>query len=134
MKLNDEIKTEKVAPIAPKKTAKSVGAELALTLENLDKLIPEWKKKHARLFKNTIDGETVIWRPIKRSEYRQLLDLESSEEENRLLAKQEQTVKMAVLFPANIDELIEAKAGLATVLSEEILANSGFDISKTESL
>lgn len=137
MKLNDQenIVKEETKKVSKKVTStKSVGAEIEVTEENLDKLIPIWKEQFGRIYKNIIDGETVIWRPIRRKEYRELLDFEASEEENRLLAKQEATVKTAVLFPKDVEVLIEAKAGFATVLSEEILAYSGFDISETESL
>ena len=43
-------------------------------------------------------------------------------------------VVAAMLYPFNAEELIEENAGLATVLSEEILARSGFAISYTEEL
>lgn len=103
-----------------------------LTLE--DK-ITEWKAKYGKIYKNTIDGETIIWRAIRRGEYRELLSSnEELESEARLLAKQDKTTLMAVLYPDTIADLIEQKAGLATVLSEEILAKSGFDITETESL
>ena len=50
------------------------------------------------------------------------------------MAKQESMVKTVVLFPDNIEELIEEKAGIATVLSDEILDKSGFYLSETESV
>ena len=43
-------------------------------------------------------------------------------------------VKTAILYPFDVDTLIDENAGLATVLSEEILAKSGFAISYTEEL
>ena len=43
-------------------------------------------------------------------------------------------VKATVLYPFDVDALVEDNAGLATVLSEEILAKSGFAMSYTEEL
>ncbi len=63
-----------------------------------------------------------------------LKDGKKEDEENRIMTKQEMMVKKAVLYPFNVDELIEENAGIATVLSEEILAKSGFAISYTEEL
>lgn len=110
----------------------SASKEKNITLEQS---IEVWKKSFGEIFKSEISGDIFIWRPIKRSEYKILLSsFEDLSQEEKMLAKQEEAVKMAILYPSNIDELIEKKAGLATVLSEEILANSGFDISNTVSL
>jgi hypothetical protein len=143
MKLNDtientevETKIEKVIPEAPAKLPilkdKKAPVATPVTAENLEQLIPEWKALYGKVFKNTVDDdEFVIWRPIKRKEYKQLLD---ADEEVEILAKQEAIAKMAILYPANASDLIDSRAGLATVLSEEILKYSGFEISATESL
>lgn len=143
MKLNDTIETKETEavvaekptvaiPKVPKKPTVAAPATIEVTKENLDKLIPEWKAKYGKIFKNEVDDdEFVIWRPIKRREYKDLLD---ADEQVEILAKQEAISKMAILFPANADELIDSRAGLATVLSEEILKYSGFEISATESL
>lgn len=104
------------------------------TEESLEKLIPEWKKEFGRLYKNTVDDIEIIWRPIKRREYRELLSISTDGNEDAFFLRQEKTCTMAVLYPNNIVELIEQRAGLASVLSEEILAKSGFDLSETEAL
>lgn len=146
MKLNDTIETketeetrgaiakveEKVVVPKPAIPKKPVAAAPAITEENVDKLIPQWKAQYGKIFKNEIDDDAyVIWRPIKRKEYKELLN---ADEEVEILAKQEAISKMAILYPANADDLIASRAGLATVLSEEILKYSGFEISATQSL
>lgn len=146
MKLNDTIETketeetrgtvvkaeEKVAIPKPVMPKKPVVTALTITEENVEKLIPQWKAQYGKIFKNEVDDDAyVIWRPIKRKEYKELLN---ADEEVEILAKQEAISKMAILYPANADELIASRAGLATVLSEEILKYSGFEISATQSL
>lgn len=127
MKIKDENQVQEVKEVATK--GKKVAAE-----KTLDELIPAWKKQFGRLYKNTVDDVEVIWRPIRRGEYRELLNISVDENEDAFFARQEKTCQMAVLYPKDIASLIEQKAGLATVLSEEILAKSGFDISETEAL
>lgn len=101
---------------------------------DLTAYIEQWKKEHKRVFKNDIDGETIIWRRLKRGEYKEILKESEEDEDNKILTKQEKMVATAILYPFNAEELIEENAGLATVLSEEILARSGFAISYTEEL
>lgn len=101
---------------------------------DLTAYIEKWKKEFKRIFKNDIDGETIIWRRLKRGEYKNILNDSEEDEDNKILSKQEKMVAAAVLYPFNIEEVIEDNAGLATVLSEEILAKSGFAISYTEEL
>lgn len=101
---------------------------------DLTEYIEKWKQEHKRVFKNDIDGETIIWRRLKRGEYKNILNESEEDQENKILTKQEKMVATAVLYPFNIEEVIEDNAGLATVLSEEILAKSGFAISYTEEL
>ena len=130
---NQDKKTEEV--IADKEvTTKKESIKKVKELSIEDQIVA-WKKQYGKVYKNSVNGEEIIWRPIRRKEYRELLNIsEELEADARLLAKQEATTLMGVLFPANIAELIEQKAGLATVMSEEILAKSGFDISETEAL
>lgn len=101
---------------------------------NLEDSISQWKATYKKVFKNEIDGEVIIWRRLKRGEYKEILKADIEEEEDKILTKQELMVKTAILYPFDVDTLIDENAGLATVLSEEILAKSGFAISYTEEL
>ena len=117
-----------------KKAAKAEPKQESVEEVNVGELILDWKKEYKRIFKNEVDGDIIIWRRLKRKEYKEILAYEDEDEENRIMTKQEMMVKKAVLYPFNVDELIEENAGIATVLSEEILAKSGFAISYTEEL
>lgn len=133
MKIKDE--NQQVQEV--KEEVKAVKGKKETTIvnpESLQGMIQSWKKQFGRIYKNVIDDEEIIWRPIRRGEYRELLNISADETEDAFFVRQEKTCTMAVLYPKNIAELIEQKAGLASVLSEEILAKSGFDISETEAL
>lgn len=120
----------------PKKKKRSYKKKAEATSDDIDfaDLVSTWKSQHKRVFKNEIDGETIIWRRLKRGEYKEILAHEEVDEESKILSKQEMMVRVAVLYPFDVDALIEENAGVATVLSEEILAKSGFAISYTEEL
>lgn len=95
----------------------------------LEEKIEEWKKS-TPVFRNYIDGdEFIIWKPLNRAEYKSIYDKELSPDEVN-----DELIKLAVLYPDNITELLEERAGLSYVLSDEILKLSGFGISPTESL
>lgn len=136
-----EVEEEVVVPKKKRATSKKKQdkpvEEITVNEEgeiDLTVYIEKWKKEFKRIFKNDIDGEMIIWRRLKRGEYKSILNDSEEDEDNKILSKQEKMVAAAVLYPFNIEEVIEDNAGLATVLSEEILAKSGFAISYTEEL
>ena len=137
-KEEEVVVTPKKKRATAKKKDKPVEHQEALVNEegelDLTKYIEKWKQEHKRIFKNDIDGEIIIWRRLKRGEYKNILNESEEDQDNKILTKQEKMVATAVLYPFNIEEVIEDNAGLATVLSEEILAKSGFAISYTEEL
>lgn len=136
----EELLKEEEVVQTPKKKRVSKKKEQPIVPVNeegeidLTEYIEKWKKEYKRIFKNEIDGDTIIWRRLKRGEYKSILKETEDDEDNKILTKQEKMVAAAILYPFNVQELIEDNAGLATVLSEEILAKSGFAISYTEEL
>ena len=133
-----EASTEEVVTPKKKRAKKQPKQEVVQAEEteviDLTEQIESWKKQYKKIFKNEIDGETIIWRRLKRGEYKEILKLNEDDEDERILVKQERMVKATVLYPFDVDALVEDNAGLATVLSEEILAKSGFAMSYTEEL
>lgn len=117
-----------------KKTAKSKAKKSDNKNDKDEELalkIAQWKSLYGKIYKNNIDkDEFVIWRLIKRKEYKELLNGGNIE----LMEKQEKVVKTVLLYPEDVEALIESRAGIATILTEEILAHSGFEISETTEL
>lgn len=127
MKIKNDIKETNGEILKNKKEVVKEVNDLATSIE-------QWKKELGRIYKNKVDDIEIIWRPIRRKEYKELLNISVDENEDALFVRQEKTCLMAVLHPNNIEELMEQKAGLASVLSEEILSKSGFELSATEAL
>jgi len=106
--------------------------------------IEEWKASYGHVYKTADSDDTIIYRPIRRSEYtRLMLETDISDEEaqdqekriERLENRQTALCKVTVLYPDNILDLIEERAGLASNLADEIMAHSGFNaLAKSEEL
>ncbi len=93
--------------------------------------LKRWKEEYKKLFKTTLtDGTILIWRRLKRSEYRQFMrEYESVDaRDERIWEREEAVCKACILFPEQdeVEEMLEAQAGIATLLSDDIFANSGF--------
>ena len=105
--------------------------------------IEVWKAQYGKVFRTYIDETPIYWRRLKRSEYKdimlQTLDDASSYETNeertkRAYARQELVAKTAVLYPENVDDLIENTAGFAMSISEEIMDHCGFTVGESQEL
>ena len=93
--------------------------------------LKHWKEEYKKLFKTTLtDGTVLIWRRLKRSEYRQFMrEYESiNARDERVWEREEAVCKACILFPSadEVSMMLEEQAGIATLLSDDIFANSGF--------
>jgi hypothetical protein len=100
-----------------------------------ESMIGEWKAKYGKVFKTTVGGDEYVWRKLKRPEYVAIMNDENTPDgPNAIYSRQEAITKTVVLFPANITDLVDSDAGLATTIADEVLTKSGFDTSKTEEM
>jgi len=93
----------------------------------------QWKNEWKKLFKTTlVDGTILIWRRLKRSEYRHFMREYQgvNDRDERIWEREEAICRACILFPDQdkVDEIIETQAGIATLLSDDIFANSGFAV------
>lgn len=101
-------------------------------------LINEFKQQYKRLYKTTlVDGTIVIWRPLKRSEFKDLMNKfrNIEDEKERIWAREEECCRMVVLYPSaeEFSDIIDNMAGTASSLCDEIYEKSGFRmISRTD--
>lgn len=100
--------------------------------------IKDWKAKYGSVYRTSVcDGSIpIIWRRLNRKEYLDLLNdvNEDMTADEKYHHRQEQMVSTVALYPENIDEIISQGAGIATILSDEILLKSGFEDVETEEL
>lgn len=117
--------------------------------EELQVLIDKAKKKHGRVYKTIIADEVIIWRMLKRNEYKEIMNILIQKEEQVLDEngmpvldefgnpqiqyiddeeatydlRQEAIAKAVILYPIGI---VDQMAAVADVISTECMLKSGF--------
>lgn len=87
--------------------------------------IEHWKAQYGDVYMTEYDdNEVYIWRTLTRAEYKQVMAMTNLAP----AAREERICQIAVLYPASFNELEQArgKAGVPTVLAEQIMEKSGF--------
>lgn len=89
--------------------------------------IAEWKSKYGELFLITLGDEQYVYRPLKRFEYKTIMNNPDS---NRAF-NEEKIVQMCVVYPT-IDptKMPSLKAGTISTIVELIMAASNFGITE----
>ena len=125
--------------------------KIALTPEEeLQAVIDKAKKKHGKVYKTYLADETIIWRKLKRSEYKEIMDIivvkqvaKLDEDGNPLLdeegnsimeevddfdatydLRQELIAKAVILYPDV--SIVDEMAACSDVISTECMIKSGF--------
>lgn len=117
--------------------------------EELQVLIDKAKKKHGRVYKTVIADEVIIWRMLKRNEYKEIMNILIQKEEQVLDEngmpvldefgnpqiqyiddeeatydlRQEAIAKAVILYPIGI---VDQMAAVADIISTECMLKSGF--------
>lgn len=118
--------------------------------EELQVAIDKAKKKFGKVYKTIIADETIIWRKLKRSEYKEVMNLVVYDEEQQfdengepLLdeygnvvvnvtensdatydLRQEEIAKAVIIYPSV--SIVENMAAVADIISTECMIKSGF--------
>lgn len=93
--------------------------------------IAELKQQYKKLFKTTLDNDQVIvWHPITRADHRRIIEsTDKLPTVAEAVSKREEEFCLAcVVFPdiETFKTMMEEYAGVATMLTNEILDHSGF--------
>ena len=117
--------------------------------EELQTIIDKAKKKHGRVYKTIIADEVIIWRLLKRSEFKEVMSKVvyrqefAEDEEGNLIydengnnvmvdiededltyeMRQEEIAKAVIIHPVGI---VENMAAVADIISTECMLKSGF--------
>ena len=111
--------------------------------EQMQKAIDAGKKKHGKVYKTILADEAIIWRKLKRSEYKEVMNIfiyenvEVVDEEGNTTVeqridedatfdiRQEEIAKRVILYPA-ANKIVEDMAAVAEIISTECMIKSGF--------
>ena len=109
--------------------------------EELQTIIDKAKKKHGRVYKTIIADEVIIWRLLKRSEFKDIMNqvvyvqnevideegnakmVDVIDEDATYDLRQEAIAKAVILYPSGI---VENMAAVADIISTECMLKSGF--------
>lgn len=74
----------------------------------------------------------LIWKRLSRKDYREILSKEYSEDqEEAFFEKEEEVTRKVLLYPKNVDEIMEEFGAVAELISSEAMIKSGFGIKST---
>lgn len=95
----------------------------------------ELKKEHKEVYITDIAGLQIVWRKLKRSEYKELMTTKFDDnEELEFLEKQDFVAKKVILYPENVEELLEEYAGVADLIATETMIKTGFGLTNTRAI
>ena len=110
--------------------------------EQIQVAIDKGKKKFGKVYKTTIADEDIVWRKLKRGEYKEIMGLvvykdeeKLDEEGNQIIEqvfdeeatydlRQEEIAKAVILYPNS--SIVDEMAAVAYVISTECMIKSGF--------
>lgn len=115
------------------KETKTVKKEQVVEPEDLvfARKLAELKKTNKRVYMTEIAGEKVLWRPLKRSEYKVVLNMEFPEgtsEDDKIYDRETFIAEHVILYPEGVTEDIALAAEIITTACME---KSGFNERKT---
>ena len=121
MKIEKETKATKSVKPETKKEEIVEPEDLAFARK-----LAELKKTNKRVYMTEIAGEKILWRPLKRSEYKQMLNLEFPEgtsEEDKVYDRETFIAKCVVLYP---EDAVDEIALCAEIITSVCMEKSGF--------
>lgn len=95
----------------------------------MEEQIKKWKEEFKYVYKINLGGKDYYFRTLTRKDYFEILGKQAEPE----FDNDAEVVKRCILSTIDDNE-IDLKAGLATILSEKIMALSGFETSEPEAL
>jgi len=107
---------EKVSPL---------GIPNGPTQEQVD----EWKAKFGDIYVATFGDEKYVYRPLKRFEYKQILQVGQTPE-NRTYAEEKVAEKCIIWPKIEVEKISTLKAGTISTLTELVMAVSNFGITE----
>lgn len=112
------------------KTEKEIKAKKEEIMEPEDlayaRKLAELKKIHRRIYMTEIAGEKILWRPLKRSEYKEMLNMdfpEGTSDEDKIYDRETFIAEHVILYPEGAANDIALAAEIITTLCME---KSGF--------
>ena len=121
MKIEKETKATKSVKPETKKEEIVEPEDLAFARK-----LAELKKTNKRVYMTEIAGEKILWRPLKRSEYKDMLNMEFPEgtsEEDKVYDRETFIAQHVILYP---EDAVDEIALCAEIITSVCMEKSGF--------
>lgn len=131
------MKKEVVKKTATAKKKEEVVQEetQVIQLSDVAILANQLKEEHGEVFLTEIAGIEIIWRKLKRSEYKEIMSKKYDDNEDiQYFERQDAMAKKVILYPENVDRLLEDYAGVSDIIATETMIKTGFGIANTKAV
>lgn len=123
---NTEAQEDVSEGLIPEELIGADGKELLFPDGPTVEKVEEWKSLYNdSVYLTEFEEEVFIWRPITRKEYKAVMKIPNADS----FYKEERICEAVVLYPEayNFMSMTSGKAGIPTMLSELVMARSGFE-------
>lgn len=131
------MKKEVVKKTATVKKKEEIAQEetQVIQLSDVAILANQLKEEHGEVFLTEIAGIEIIWRKLKRSEYKEIMSKKyDGNEDIQYFERQDAIAKKVILYPENVDRLLEDYAGVSDIIATETMIKTGFGIANTKAV
>ena len=131
------MKKEVVKKTATVKKKEEIAQEetQVIQLSDVAILANQLKEEHGEVFLTEIAGIEIIWRKLKRSEYKEIMSKKYDDNDDiQYFERQDAMAKKVILYPENVDRLLEDYAGVSDIIATETMIKTGFGIAITKAV
>ena len=118
-----------------KETVERAEETKVIQLSEVEILANQLKEEHGEVFVTNIAGIQIIWRKLKRSEYKEIMSTKFDDNEDiQYFERQDAMAKKVILYPENVERLLEDYAGVSDIIATETMIKTGFGIANTKAV
>lgn len=133
--MKKEVVKKTSAATKKKETVERAEETKVIQLSEVELLANQLKEEHGEVFVTNIAGVQIIWRKLKRSEYKEIMSTKFDDNEDiQYFERQDAMAKKVILYPENVDRLLEDYAGVSDIIATETMIKTGFGIANTKAV
>ena len=118
-----------------KETVERAEETKVIQLSDVELVANQLIEEHGEVFVTNIAGVQIIWRKLKRSEYKEIMSTKFDDNEDiQYFERQDAMAKKVILYPENVDRLLEDYAGVSDIIATETMIKTGFGIANTKAV
>lgn len=118
-----------------KETVERAEETKVIQLSEVEILANQLKEEHGEVFVTNVAGIQIIWRKLKRSEYKEIMSTKFDDNEDiQYFERQDAMAKKVILYPENVERLLEDYAGVSDIIATETMIKTGFGIANTKAV